>query len=207
MTYATLKSRVSSEMKRGELSASATAVRSAIIDSIEHWSRRRFTWNEFNDVSASVSATYISYADLGVHPVRLDSVKVIVGSRNYPLDARSFDELDDMDAGNYTGYPDFYALHSQKMRLYPAPNQAMTVVMAGVRKLEEISAQATGSASNAWSGEGEQIVRLMAKSFLFRDELHDHGSAQVFATEAERIAAEIQRETAHQTGGRIRGHW
>ena len=54
MTFGAMKARISNEMKRGELSASATAVQDSILSAIKYLERRRFTWNEFADTTASV---------------------------------------------------------------------------------------------------------------------------------------------------------
>ena len=44
-TFGTMKSRIAREMKRGELSASASAVQDSILSAIEYFKRKRFYFN------------------------------------------------------------------------------------------------------------------------------------------------------------------
>jgi len=212
-TFGTIKGRVSDEMKRGELSASSTAVQASVLSAIAHLERRRFPWNEFEGASAtaSSSALYVPFSrftqDGGVtfiSPLIIDSLKVQVNGRDYQLLRKTFRHIDAIDADEWYGYPDWYAVHGQQIRLYPGPNQEMVLSLSGVKRLTEVSISASASATNAWVTDGEELVRLIAKSMLFRDELRAPDLAGYFRQEANDIMREIQRETIAKTSsGRL----
>lgn len=209
-TFGTMKARIASEMKRGELSASATAVQSSVLSAIAHLERRRFPWNEFVDstATASSSVAYVPFSQLAVTPVIIDSISMSVNGREYSLLRKTWQEIDDIDAAQWYGYPDFYAIHSESIRLYPAPSTNQTMLISGVKQLTEVSAGATANASNAWMTDGEELVRLTAKSMLFRDELRSPEQAMYFRSEAERVYRELMRENAALVGsGRVRGRF
>jgi hypothetical protein len=205
--FATLKARVADEMKRGELTASATAVQSAVLDAIKFYEGRRFPFNEFLD-TGHVTVADSPYVTLTatLRVVKLDTVKVTIGSRDYPLKPTTWLSIDSIDSGQWSGYPEYYARYLEnRLRLYPIPNDAYTVKLSGIKKLEEVSAGATASASNAWTGVLEEPVRLYAKGVLFRDQLRAPELAQVAFTEAERKMREYKRESRqYQSGGHLK---
>lgn len=206
MTFGVIKTRIADEMRRGELTACATAVATAVISAIEFFKRRRFYWNEFVDTTYTHSASQ-TYVTLSSDVIQIDSMKAIISSRDYPLSPLGWRELDAMDAGQVFGYPDFYAIKADRVRLYPAPSQDFTIRTAGIRELPEVSVSATANATNAWvqTDNGEAMIRAKAKAILFRDHLRNHQQAQAFDTEAERVANQIERENKAKTAtGRIR---
>ena len=202
-TFGVMKQRISDEMKRGDLSLSSTAVQSSILSAIAHLERRRFWFNELTEtvVSASSSATYVS---LPATLLMVDSVRVTVGSRDYALSERPWGWINDVDSGQYYGYPDYFALKADQMRLYPPPNQDMPLTISGIQKLTEVSAAATADATNAWMTDGEELVRLIAKGMLFRDEVRNPQMAEYYRSEGERMMRELNRQTTNKASGRIR---
>lgn len=207
MTFGAIKARISDEMKRGELSASATAVQNSVLDAIKFFEGRRFPFNEFIDAThTTTSGTYAVTITATLRIVNLDAVKVTVNNRLYALTPRTWQELESIDSGQWTGYPDYYARYDEDLlRLYPTPNGTYTVTLSGTRKLETVSAGASASASNAWTGVAEEAVRLHAKGTLFRDQLRAPELAGAMFQEAERWMREY-RKTAGQyaRGGRLR---
>jgi len=210
-TFGVMKARIAQEMKRGELTASATAVQASVLSAIEFFKRRRFHFNEFNDalLTASASATYVTLSrlatDSGIRPIIFDSIKAVIGTRDYPLTARNWREIDSVDAGQWYGYPEWYAIHSEKIRLYPPPNQAYVLRISGVKDLIEVTAGAAAGVTNAWTNDAEEMIRCKAKSTLFRDELRNMQMAGIFESEAERVYKELLKEvTAKTSAGRIR---
>lgn len=204
--FGTMKARIAGEMKRGELSASSSAVQAAVLSAIAHLERRRFTWNEFQDEvgTASSSTTYVPFSNFSVTPLVVTTVSMIIGTRDYPLSRRTFQELESIDAGQWFGYPDYYAIHGEKFRLYPAPNGDYGMRIAGIKRLTEVSAAASTNASNSWMVEGEELVRLTAKSMLFRDELRNPELATYFKMEATQMMRELQKEVSSKAfSGRL----
>lgn len=207
MNFGKMKSRIAREMKRGELSASSSAVQSAVLSAIKRFENRCFTWNEFQDeqITASASVSFVPLSRMTNIPVVIDSMKALIGNRDYPLDQKSYAFIDGIDSGQYYGYPEYYAFHGDQIRLYPPPNSDITLKISGVWRLPEISASASASASNGWTNDGEELVRLQAKAMLFRDELRNPQLADYFEGEAARVMRELSRRvTSFRGSGRVR---
>lgn len=206
-TFGAMKTRIAREMKRGDLSADATAVKVAVVSAIDRYKQHRFTFNEFHDevISASSSFTYVPISRMSVVPAKIDTIKVTIGTRDYPLYERAFSSIDAIDAGQWFGYPEWFAIQGEEIRLYPPPNQDMAMKISGVKELSEVSAGAADAATNAWMTEGEELVRCLAKSFLFRDELRDFQKSEFFEMQAQRAAKELQRKANNlAAAGRVR---
>ncbi len=205
-----LKKKIADEMKRSELTQSATAVHTAVVEAIQHYQRRRFPWNEFNNqlktTVASTTAVTLSVNGLGkIYSV--DSIKAVIGSRDYPLSKRQWIELDRIDSGQFYGYPEYYAIQNEEIRLYPPPNDAYVLRISGIRQLEEVSLQAASTADNAWidPDRGGNMIKLKAKAILFRDHLRSPNMADRMEVEASKEFRELSRETREkQSSGRIR---
>lgn len=210
MTFGLIKARIADEMKRGDLTACATAVAQAVVSAISFYSRRRFYFNEFVDTTYTHSASQ-TYVSLSSDVIQIDSMKAVISSRDYPLSLMGWKEMDSVDSGQFFGYPDFYAIKANRVRLYPPPNQDYVIRTSGVKELPEVSLNATANATNAWvdTSDAEGIIRNKAKAYLFRDHLRNHQQAQVFDAQAEREASELSRETkAKASTGRIRqSYW
>lgn len=206
--FGTMKGRIADEMKRQELSAGSSAVQSAILSSIDYYSRRRFPWNEFSDVTKDTvaSATAVTLSSVAVgRIISLDSVKVRIGTRYYPLVEKTWRHLEGIDSGQFTGYPEYYSIHGNQLRMYPPPQSVYQLVLSGLAKLEDVSAGAANTTTNAWLVEGEEMIRLHAKANLFRDHVRNPSMAGVFRNECFRIYSELNRENVGRIAtGRVR---
>jgi hypothetical protein len=209
-TLGNLRSKIANEMKRTELHASATAVTTAIVEAIEYYAGNRFIWNEFDGGLKTLvaSSTAVTMSIAGIGRIRdLDSVKANISSRDYPLTKRSWVELDHADSGQFHGYPQDYAIHGTSLRVYPPPNDNYILRIAGLKSLDEISIGATAGASNAWTdpSQGEQLIKLKAKSNLWRDHVRNPSQAREFAAHAADQFKQIRRTTnAFKGSGRTR---
>ena len=91
--YGKIKSRISREMKRGELSVSSTAVAQSVIDAINHFSKRRFWFNTgFEEVVTTPDTATIGSAVTGI--IKIDSMKAAIGNRDYPLSPMTYREME-----------------------------------------------------------------------------------------------------------------
>jgi hypothetical protein len=207
-TWGDMKAQIVREMKRGEMSVSATAIPSAMAQAIRFWQNDRFWFNEFveNSFSASASTTYVS---LPVSPVIIDDVRVTISTRVYALIEKPWGSLNFADSGQYFGYPDYYSFKAEQLRLYPAPSQNYLLDISGVRVLPETtSAGVSNSASNAWTNEAEALIRVQAKSFLYRNELLSPQLADQMDAEAKRHYGSLRRRSnLLLPRGKIRGRY
>lgn len=206
--YGTMRTRIAREMRRGEITASATAVGAAIASAIQFYETEALFFNEFTDVTATASSsvTLVPFSRFGVHPVEVYSL-VVIGSTTdpFPLDRRTFAELELFDSGQTFSDPDFYALIAENVRLYPVPSENVTLRMAGVKRLTEVTACATSAATNGWMTDAEEVIRLRAKSLLFRDELRSPQQASYFEVEAEKARMRLfDRAGSLASAGRVR---
>jgi hypothetical protein len=201
MTFGEIKARISSEMKRGELSASAASVQDSVLSAIKYLERRRFTWNEFADTTATASAgvSYLPFANLPIKPLAIDTATVVLNGQRYMLEERNWKTIESVDSTLTSGNPDCYAIHGRSIRLYPKPSADFALILSGVKQLTEISANASSGATNAWTEDGEELVRLTAKAMLFRDQLRAPEQANYFQGEAAKVQRELQKETAALT--------
>lgn len=200
--FQTMKARIATEMKRGELTASASQVQSAVISAIDFFKRRRFWFNEVHDTTLSVSTSSVT---LPASFIIIDSVKAVIGSRDYPLQRRTWHEIDSIDSGQWTGYPEWYSIHGDQIRSYPPPNDTYVYKLSGVVELTEISANASAAATNSWMTDAEEMIRCQAKGYLFRDEVRNFTIADIFFREAQRVYRELNRENrAKLSSNRIR---
>jgi hypothetical protein len=209
-TLGNLKARIADEMKRTELSACATAVQVAIVEAIQFFQRRKFEFNEFNGqvktTVASTTAVTLSINGMG-KIFSVDTAKAVIGSRDYPLDKRQWIELDRIDSGQYYGYPEYYAIQSNQIRFYPPPADAYNIRIAGTKALTEVSLNATANATNAWvdPDQAGNMIKLKAKSILFRDHLRSPNMADRMENDAMKEFRELSRETREkQSSGRLR---
>lgn len=206
--FQTLKARVADEMKRGELTACATAVQNAVLDAIAFYRSRRFPWNEFDgELKTTVaSTTAVTLSTTAAPKIRdIDSIKITINSRDYILKPRTWRELDAADSGQFFGYPEYYAIHANQIRMYPPPAGAYVLRLAGLQDLVEPSAGSSADFSNAWTTDGEELIRLKAKANLFSNELRFAEEAEYMMNRAQRVYREITKETrGRQSAGRTR---
>jgi len=203
-----MKARIADEIHRGELSACSTAVARAVISAINYYERRRFPWNEFEgELKTTVASTTAVTLSITSVPniINLDSVRMVIGQRDYPIPEVPWSRMEAIDSGQYFGYPEMYSIHSNKVRLYPPPDSAYPMRWAGIKKLDDVSLNATAAASNKWLTDGEELIRLRAKTSIFRDNLRNPNLAQFFQAESERVYGELHREVLFKAAsGRVR---
>jgi hypothetical protein len=86
--------------------------------------------------------------------------------------------------GTVTGIPKQYSRYANRIRLYPIPDDAYTITMRYIYKLDALSADTD---TNAWVDECEELIRQAAKRVLCIDVLMADDMAARFAT-IEKIA-------------------
>jgi hypothetical protein len=124
----------------------------------------------FNETQASFTATLTSDYDLAtVLPTMLsiDHMRVWDNGTPIPVDRAHWAELNDLDETLGTGTPSGWAVHHQMLRLYPTPNETMSVEVVGLRELS----------ATAWCSYAPTLMRSMAEVELYTLVLHDEGSA------------------------------
>ena len=202
--------RISAEMHRNDLTATSSLIKDAIISAIGYWEDRRFTFNEFRDENIVTTSgdAFLSSMPAGI--IYLDSLKMTIGSRDYPLTPKSYAWMDYVDSGQWTGFPENYAWYQkgsatatasfQTLRLYPIPNGAYTVKMSYLKRLSEVTAGAGSAVTNAWMTAGERIVRMQTKGYLFDHHLRSPPNADRQYQLADKEYKEMLSEINFRTG-------
>jgi len=202
MTYGAMIDRIESEIGRSDLT---NDVKNAIQSAIRHYERKRFYFNEFID-SLSVSSdqeyyTSADYSSLNL-VVEIDSLTIDIESATYPLVERSWSYIEQAQSrSGYTGDPTDYVRYAQRLRLYPIPDQGRTLHISGVKKLATLSATTD---SNAWTADGEALIRSRAKAELYLHKIQKPEKAQVMNLAEENALRELEAETNKYISSKIK---
>lgn len=208
-TLGAMKLRIKNEINRSDMDDD---IANAIADAIEAYQDERFYWNETRTITFSTVASQEFYdesdaAALG-RLTKIDYVAIYTGDQPYellpipPADIEHFSTN-----GTSQGQPSWYCYYGEQLRVYPVPDAAWTMRVAGT---VTVAAPATdGETSNAWMTKAERLIRNRAKAELYThvDDIADDGKAAKFLAMAEEAFAQLKDRTnmITQTGeGRIR---
>jgi hypothetical protein len=171
----TMVERIADEVDDGGID---TQIRRAIQDSIRHHQRRRFYFNQktftFTTVADQEYYTLTDAADIETF-LRVQTQYLTSDSVRYPITVASFETIDEAQTGSVTSRPTNWAFFAQKFRLYPIPDAAYEVTVAGHCKLATLSADTD---TNAWMTEGEELIREAAKRRLYMTVIKEPLDAQ-----------------------------
>jgi hypothetical protein len=166
-TYGDMQTRIADELLRPDLVAQT---RYAILDAIKAYETYRFAFNQASTTFSTVVGQdeYTSSANAAIQTaIKIDRLRLLVGSSRYSLMMISANELDAMAvATTSTGQPSVWCYEHEAIRLWQAPSQVYTITMFYIAKLTPLSAD---SDSNAWTNDAERLIRTRAKINLIRD--------------------------------------
>src|SRR6185312_16972823 len=126
----------------------------------------------------------------------IDFLNVAVNStRTIQLDERTSKDLDLISGGSTSinGYPQFYAVFNQSLRIFPmaASTGYVSNMYAHVR-LTQIAAGGF-STSNGWTNEGSDLIRNAALKRLWGRRFKDYEAAQAAAAGEAAALKNLQR--------------
>jgi hypothetical protein len=115
------------------------AIKRAMCSALEWYKTHRFWFNTdtFKMLTVEDQQDYAREGTTGVEAgygfpadlVRLDNLRVTVNSSKYPLLRKNWIFLRSLDTStNISGYPEFYAIHDEKIHIYPRPNATDLVI-------------------------------------------------------------------------------
>lgn len=164
--YGTMQTRIANELHRTDLT---TQIQDAIQSAIQNYERIRF-W--FNHARASANTVVDqAYYALPLDFIEVDSFKILDSTTWFPLEQRTFQYIDAVNASTTTtGTPMDFAIYQEQIRLWPIPDDIYEIQMAYLRSLPALSASGD---SNAWMTEGEELIRTRAMGDLYLDVIHD----------------------------------
>lgn len=188
--FATMQARIADELARSDLIAQ---IPRAILSAIQHHERRRFPWNEaagtFQTVVGQEWYGAADFPDLA-NCAAVDAMSIRIGGTSWDeVRQRAIAWLEYM-ADDVTGDPTDFAFYGARLRFYPIPSEVRTVRMLYLRKLPAL---ASGSDTNAWTEDGEELIRLRAKVDLLENVIREAESfneaARLRAREMEILSA------------------
>jgi len=200
--YGTMQARIADELRRGDISASSSVVTNAIQTAILHYQNKRFHFNEETDdtIYTSTDAAFLSSVPADI--IEIDSLKVVIGTRDYPLEPRDYQYIDYIDSGQWSGFPEIYTYYKDIVRLYPIPNGNYQMKFSYKKRLATLSGDAD---TNAWMTTGEHMIRARAKGEIFMNYLRNPKMAQTYYMEAETARSSILDESEGKLySGRLR---
>lgn len=168
-TLGDLKARIADELVRSDL---APQIALAIDDAITEAAGNRFWFNEVRGLNLPATAydeyfTSDAYAALS----EIDAICFYIGQARRSLYPASNDDMNRMvEGGPSFGEPRRYSRYGTSLRVYPVPLAPYTLVIDGVSRLSTLTLDTD---SNAWTNEGERLVRAIAKRNLFLDVMRD----------------------------------
>lgn len=204
-TYSVLRTRISDELVNENLTTDQ--INNAIQSAIAHYQRQRYYFLESRGQTfATVDAQefYTSSDNANIDDLSLiDELTITVNTLRYPLYPRTWEWIDFVSTTTATeGPPTDYCYYAQQIRLYPIPDQVYTIRISGLIRLATLSADGD---SNAWTTDGEELIRNRAKWDLATNILHaDDIAMRCKATELIAAQALADETTMRLASGRIR---
>lgn len=179
-TLGDMQSRIADEIARTDLTSQITL---AITTAIAKWQREQFYFSQhlgtalFSTVAAQEFYTVADAADIP-NIAHIDKMTVLISGNRYFMNGRTEQYIEDVSISptNY-GQPVDYSYYAKRIRMYPIPDSAYPVNVAGTFML---GVPAAASASNAWTTavDGEALIRCEAKMDLYKNYLMDDEMAQ-----------------------------
>jgi hypothetical protein len=191
--YGDMQSRIADEIGDSTLTSQ---IQLAIQTAIKFYERREFYFNTKNSSFSTVAnQEYYGSAALSDIPnlVRIKTMYYTENDVRYPIVSAANSDIDFNQNGQMTGEPQLFSYVNEQIRLFYIPDAVYTVTMNYIYRLETLSAS---SDENAWTDDGEELIRQRAKKVMAGDVLRDVGMYQA-ADQFERDALkEILMETA-----------
>lgn len=204
-SYQDMQTEIAEETDRSHLSSQ---IARAILSAVRLRSDERFWFNETRDYSFSTIATTDTYTlapDVSLKLqefITIDYLEVLIGGQYRPMNRVSPAEMAASKQTPTSGQPLDWALFGDEIQIYPTPNDAYTVRVAGHFKFIELDA---GADENAWTSSAYDMIKNDAKAVFYTTFIREHDQAASCREVAEVFRAALQRETSRkQASGTLR---
>lgn len=196
--YVTLQNRIAMEVRTISTAAASdigAQIKAAILSAVAHYERDEFwfntTTNTFSTVADREYYSSSDLADIATTP-KIISMTVTLNGVKLPVRCMDFRKIDEWQTGGVKGLPRYFAHFKQNIRLYPIPDDAYTVTMAYVDRLTALSSDGD---SNAWTTDGEELIRCHAKADLYENLLKEYDAADRMRVRCAQVYSQLKRET------------
>ena len=173
-TLGDLKARIADELDRADLSSQ---IGLAIDDAITEAAQNRFWFNEVRGLLVPLQSGQEYYgSDEFSAMTELDAVYLSINGQRRNLFLANSLEIDQWRDGTASlGEPYRWARYGAGLRLYPSPAISYSLYVDGVSRLPPLINDAQ---ANAWTNEGEKLIRAIAKRELLANVIRDFDEAQ-----------------------------
>jgi hypothetical protein len=193
--YSALQSRIADELARTDLTSQIAL---EILTAIKHYEQQRFWFDEARATASTVAST----ANLAVPTdlIAIDTLTITYNGHPYELTERSWDWYRSIGGGDSsitTAVPTDFAYYNNELWFYPVPDNAYALTIAYLKQLTALS---SGTDSNAWTVNGEEMIRARAKAGVRCNYLYDPEAVQerqMFAARGEPYLCALEK-IAHQ---------
>jgi hypothetical protein len=199
-TLGQLKARIASDLSRDDLTSQ---IADAVSDAIKFYARERFWFNSTRSLTFATVAGQAAYgaADLAAiaNLVRIDALFTVQNQSVIPLDR--YEPVDFEVLGNAAsgGVPVAFTYVDQSIRLWPTPNDALTMRLHAHVRLPD----AADGDSNAWTDDAEELIRSHAKLLLSTDVLDDDAAAARMQGKIPFLLGALRAETSSRLGSGV----
>jgi hypothetical protein len=173
-TLGDLKARIADELDRSDLTSQ---IGLAIDDAITEAASNRFWFNEVRGLVIPLAAGQEYYGSNDFSALtEIDAIYLSINGQRrnmFPASSLTIDQW--RDGSTPTGEPYQWARYGTSLRVYPTPAIAYSLVVDGVSRLPALINDAQ---ANAWTNEGEKLIRAIAKRELLANVIRDFEEAQ-----------------------------
>jgi hypothetical protein len=185
---------------------SSSDVATVINDAIQHWSKIRFWFNEFQD-TVTLTANDPVLPTLSVTPLYLfqqGGITINYAQTRWPLKPVSSLEYDEMNVQGQ-GIPFAYTERNGGYELYYYPDAAYSAVVRGVKAYEEFATDGSeNSQSNDFTTNAADLIIYEALARLFGEIKQDPKMESYYANRAMNEKLSLMKQTnRRKSTGRI----
>lgn len=168
--FLTMQERIRREIRRDGLTAE---IKASIATAIEDHENERFWFNEA-EASAQTTTGQANYAfttdflEIDFLELSSSSSETLFPVRTDYLSVKRINQDSETPSE-----PDVWSVFQDNIWFAPPPDFVYEMRAFGHTKLTEVTASASGAATNAWMTDGERLIRLEAKADLFENRLRN----------------------------------
>lgn len=198
-TLADMKSRITGELRRSDLSEQ---IADAIDTAIAAYQTEHFYFNESRDLTFNTVASQFKYgasdnADLA-NVLRIDYAFVVVGGSPYRLLWRDIRDVESINLWPlFTGQPLNYTWFAQKFFISPIPSDIWQIRLGAY--LIQAAPSDDIEDDNVWMNDAERLIRCRAKAELYAHVIKKSDQAELYAQLAADAKGQLDRRTSGVT--------
>lgn len=189
-TFGELQTQILDDLDRDDLTAQ---VQLAIKNAVKFHNENNIFWFQEERAETTLVADQ-EYVQLPSDFDSLDVLSITEDSFTYVLTPRSTEFIEEYTRPDRTSRPAHYNLYDDQIRLFPIPDETLTLNLHYKRNLAEVTA--TAAYTSNWFTDGYLLIRHRATFDVFENTLH----------ESERAAPHKQQEGEALDGLYLRNH-